>query len=446
MVRDMLADLTTGDGLSVGLRDWPGALEALMDGLVQRGPAPDGAVAILGPLEARLMAVDHAVLGGLNEGTWPAAPDAGPWMSRAMMSAFGLDLPERRLGLAAHDVMTAMQRPRVTLGRALLAAGEPTVASRWWQRVTAFAGDAAEPAFGRGRRLLDFVAALDAADTVPPAPRPEPRPSVAARPKVLRVTEVGPLVRDPYAVYAKRVLQLEPLDPLDRAPHAGDRGSLIHDVMRRFAADAEARGTGAREAYQRAVAAALRALNDAPDAKALWGARLNALTDHVVAWESARPPNPLVEVKAESVIAGDGRLIGRIDRLDTDADGRVAVLDYKTGRPPSPKQVAALLEPQLPLEAALVMAGAVEGIPAAPPLGALVYVQLTDPKVPISEVVVSGGDEAVALAQSAMAALERLYRHYQLPTTGYLSRARVPFEADQSGDYDHLARVAEWQR
>src|SRR3546814_14486973 len=75
-------------------------------------------VAILGPLEARLQHAELLVLGGLNEGTWPAAATPGPWLSRPMQAAFGLPLPERGIGLAAHDFYQAFCAPPVYLTRA----------------------------------------------------------------------------------------------------------------------------------------------------------------------------------------------------------------------------------------------------------------------------------------------------------------------------------------
>ncbi|GAB5373913.1 MAG: hypothetical protein AcusKO_03750 [Acuticoccus sp.] len=229
-----LSELATPLPAAIDGSDWPATFDSLISGVVVRGAHEDAAVRILGPLEARLQHFDHVVLGGLNEGVWPAAADAGPWMSRGMMSAFGIELPERLIGLAAHDVFIAAHAPCVTLSRAGKAAGEPTVASRWWQRILAFCGAEAEPALIRGADLLAFAERLETRPSVAPAERPEPRPPVAARPTRVAITDVGRLVRDPYAYYARRILHLRPLDPLEAEPHGGDRGELIHNVLNDF--------------------------------------------------------------------------------------------------------------------------------------------------------------------------------------------------------------------
>lgn len=446
MVEEALAELSRHALLAVPPRDWPSTFEALISGLVVRAPLAEDAVRILGPLEARLQAFDHAVLGGLNEGTWPALPDAGPWMSRGMMADFGIDLPERRIGLAAHDFAMAACQPRVTLTRARKAAGEPTVASRWWQRLLAFAGDGAADARARGERLRHLAAELDRRAPVPPPPRPEPKPPVEVRPTRFTVTEVARLVRDPYAVYARRVLGLEPLDPLEQDPGAGDRGELVHKVLARFVREGHHRGADAEAQFRRIAEEELEGLAHAPEAQALWGARLAYIAPFVAAAEAERADRAtasLVEVPAEAEMAGGVLLRGRFDRVDVGRDGALEVIDYKTGNPPSKKEVMAFFEPQLPLEAALIRAGAVEGIDPEAPIAVLSYVRVAGGRVPVEWKPVAG-EEAGDLAAEARDRFEALAALYADPARGYVSRARVQYSADVEGDYDHLARAAEW--
>ncbi len=444
-VLTMLTELSERDELALPASDWPATFEALIDGIVVRARPLDDAVRILGPLEARLQSFEHAVLGGLNEGTWPGAPDTGPWMSRGMMGAFGIDLPERRIGLSAHDFFTAAHQPRVTLTRARKAAGEPTVASRWWQRLAAFAGPAANAARERGATLTAWAAMLDERPAGRPAPRPEPKPPVSARPTSFSVTEVARLVRDPYAIYARRILDLKPLEELDQEPGAGDRGELFHVVMAEFIGKGHHRAPDAAARFCRIVDDAIATLSFAPEAQALWGARLRYLAPYVVAAEQERAgmaDASLVEVAATTDLAPGPILRGRIDRIDMGAAG-AEIIDYKTGNPPSGKQVKTFLEPQLPLEAALLRAGAVAGAPAELPLTGLAYVALGAGRNPVRWAGVAA-DDAAALADEARARLTALHALYQCEDHGYLSRARPMRDVDV-GDFDHLARAAEWQ-
>ena len=171
------------------------------------------AIAILGPLEARLQSFDLTILGGLNEGTWPGTTPADPWFSRPMRETLGLEQPERGIGLAAHDFAILMAGGDVLLTRAAKARGAPTIASRWLQRLTQLTGGLdlkiSEGSYREDARRLCEV------DPAPPIRPPAPKPAVAARPRRLSVTEIETWLRDPYAIYARHVLKLRPLDPLD---------------------------------------------------------------------------------------------------------------------------------------------------------------------------------------------------------------------------------------
>ncbi|MEI9989272.1 MAG: double-strand break repair protein AddB [Rhizomicrobium sp.] len=409
---------------------------------LQRGGHPR--VAILGPLEARLQSFDTVVLGGLNEGSWPRAPAADPWFSRPMRKALGLEQPERAIGQAAHDFAALSAGPRVVLTRAKKAEGAPTVASRWVERLSQLTG-------GLGLRTderdvlkpgLDYLAlahGIDEAGMATPEKRPAPRPPVAARPKKLSVTEIERWVRDPYAIYARRVLRLEVLDPLDAAIGPLERGNAVHKVLERFVK--EHPGPLGDDAALTLVAIAdqVFAAEGTPKAAlALWRPRFaNAALWFVEQERVLREvrETSLTEIKGLWKVTPGFELSGIADRIDILEDGSAAIFDYKTGKPPRPKQIKAFLAPQLLLEAEMLRAGAF-GDPRE--AAALVYVWF------------SGGRERgaleevdLALVPEAVARLKRYIALFEKETTPYLPRLR-PQNVDFTGDYDHLARVREW--
>jgi ATP-dependent helicase/nuclease subunit B len=193
-------------------------------------------IRILGPLEARLLDSERVLLGGLNEGTWPPETHADAWLSRPMRRRLKLDLPERRIGLTAHDFAQAVSAREVIVSRARKQNGVETVASRFLQRLAAVAPeDAWKAVRDRGGRYLALARALERPNPQAPIKRPEPKPPVAARPARLSVTEIETLIRDPYSIYARHVLRLDPLDEIDADPGAAERGTILHEAFSEFA-------------------------------------------------------------------------------------------------------------------------------------------------------------------------------------------------------------------
>ncbi|MBV9373587.1 MAG: double-strand break repair protein AddB, partial [Alphaproteobacteria bacterium] len=192
-------------------------------------------LAIWGLVEARLQQPDLVVLGGLNEGSWPPSPEHDPWMSRQMRRAFGIAVPERTIGIAAHDFAQALAAPEVALTRAARSEGAPTVPSRWLLRLDAVLRavglDGALKPDDTVRRAAEQI---DRADEYRPLAAPEPRPPLAARPRQLSVTQIETWLRDPYAIYARHILGLKALDELDADPGRAELGTIIHRTLDAF--------------------------------------------------------------------------------------------------------------------------------------------------------------------------------------------------------------------
>ncbi len=440
----------------VAPQDYPAILHSLMAGRMVRPVRRSHArLQILGPLEARLQHVDRLILGGLNEGVWPARAETGAWLNRPMRAQLGLEAPERQIGLAAHDVAQGLGAPDVILTRADRADGQPTVPSRWWLRLENLVGGVAD---GDDRKTiphgdwLEMARALDRpVREAAQINRPEPRPPVAARPARLSVTGINDLFRDPYAIYARHVLKLNVLDDLDASAAARERGDMIHKILERFSV--EHPGPMPTEAYAKLMAIAGDEFDKAdsrPAVRAIWYPRFVAAAEWFLEWEAARRgaiATTFVELKGEHAIDLQGRqftLSGIADRIDVLKDGTLSILDYKTGAVPTAKQTTAKFSVQLPLEAAMAQAGAfhMEGKgPAAAATSELAYVDLKNGAV--VDAIENGKD----IMEEAMGSLDHtvsLLTKFEDDTTAYVSRPRPQF-LSYDGDYDHLARVKEWQ-
>jgi ATP-dependent helicase/nuclease subunit B len=434
-------------------RDYPELFRTIAsERMVRRPGAPGARVRIYGPLEARLQDADRVVLGGLVESVWPPEPQTDPWLNRPMRQQLGLDLPERRIGLSAHDFAQSLGAKEVFLSYPAKREGTPVVVSRFVQRLSAVAGeDDWKAVKARGRKYLDFARALDATGRPVPAARPAPTPPLDARPKQLSVTEIEDWLRDPYSIYAKRILKLQALDPVDTPPGARDRGTVIHkaigDFTVKFASGLPADPYGELIALGREAFAPLM---DYPEAEAFWWPRFERIARWFVEWEVARRKlvqAVFAETGGELKISDDFLLTARADRIDLMKDGSLAVLDYKTGAPPTAKQVKAGLSPQLTLQAAMLRHGTFNEVTLAgkASVSELLYLRLSggDP----------GGEEQPRdfkdstvdeEADKALARLKDVVARFASAEQPYLSFSRPMFFGRSYGDYDHLARVKEW--
>ena len=427
-------------------RHYPALFGALAAGAVVRplfGRHPR--LFIWGLLEARLQQADLLVLGGLNEGTWPAAAEHDPWMSRAMRQHFGLSSPERAIGLAAHDFAQAFGAPQVALTRAARREGVPTVPSRWLLRL-----DAVLRALRleiRAQETIEEAARLiDEPTEPPPRPAAPACPPLAARPRRLSVTEIETWLKDPYAIYARHVLDLKALDELDADPGRAELGTIIHGALDEFLK------LYPRELPAEAEAELLRigrecfgALLSRPGVWAFWWPRFERIVRWLVGEERSYRrglEESLSERRGSLLLSAPGgpfTLTAKADRIDRLKEGGFAIIDYKTGLLPSKREIAAGFAPQLPLEGAILRAGGFEGLKGAP--SALEYWRLGQGERAGERVRIDDGNPAV-LIDDSLHRLERLIARFDDPSTPYLA---VPWvrRAPRYSDYRHLERVEE---
>jgi ATP-dependent helicase/nuclease subunit B len=454
------AEAAKASGLMVQLNDYPDVFQtAFADRMVRRPEAVGAQLRIYGPLEARLTQNDRVILGGMVEGIWPPTPRIDPWLSRPMRHQLKLDLPERRVGLSAHDFAQLLGTSEVVLSRAAKVGGAPAVASRFLQRLQAVAGAARwAAAKAAGDAYVHYADELDRPASVTPVTQPAPKPPRAARPLKLSVTAIEDWLRDPYTIYAKYILRLAPLDPVDMPLSAADRGSAIHEALGEFTQTFPAGLPADPARTLREIGAKHFApLMDRPEARALWWPRFHRIANWFANWEIGRRINVAgieAEIRGEIPIhLGDGRtfiLSARADRIERRTDRSFAILDYKTGHPPTGKQVRMGLSPQLTLEAAILRAGGFEGIAAGSSVSELVYVKLSGNNPPgVEKVLELKRDRAEQpqlpddAADEALAKFEILIRKFENEATPYTS-LNLSMWSNRYGSFDDLARIKEW--
>lgn len=443
--------IANGDALPpVGARAFADLVGALLEGeTVRSAGTPHPRLRILGALEARLLRADRLVLAGLEDGVWPRGAPIDPFLSRPMRERMGLPSPERRLGLTAHDFAQAACSPEVVMVHSLRREGGPAVESRWLWRLRTLTRGAGIDLPTR-TEVLDWARALDAPGRYSPVKRPAPKPPLEARPTQFAVTRIEALTRDPYAIWARDILRLFPLDRPDEPVESKARGTAIHTAFENFAAAwAEGEPTDATGLFERLYLEALVA-QGLPRAMM---ARERALAREAARWAAdlerdRRADGREVHVEQSGELwlpVGEQRikLTAKADRIEITPEGLGHVLDFKTGAAPSDKQVKTGFSPQLTLTMAILTAGGFKGLKAY--AGELTYLRVTG-RTPPGEVIVcrAAGSDSEEAAANAYEGVIRLLGAYQDPGRGYLSRTAPQFVKTYAGDYDHLARVLEW--
>jgi ATP-dependent helicase/nuclease subunit B len=440
-----------GEGLKFPPRGLDNVLAALMLGFqVRTSDIRRQDIFIWGQIEARLQNPDLLILAALNEDKWPEPADPGPWLSRGMRLAAGLEPPERQSGLAAHDFAQAMGNGAVIVAYSERLGTSPAIASRLVQRLEAFAGDEASIAMrAKGQIWLDAARQLDAVANVQEAPRPAPNPSAGQRPKKLSVTEIETLMRSPYDVYAKHVLKLRPMDPLGENPDARERGNIIHDIFARFVIDGcDVMAPDALNTLNAMAVEGFAGLDAIGERRDIWLRRFDTAARFFLEFErerNERVKRRHAEIDGEWKLPTGFTLIGRADRVDEMVDGTLEIIDFKTGSPPTPGTMKAFEAPQLLLEAAMGAAGAMAGIAGAD-TSALTYV-----KVGLGPEAFVPKDFTLAdefgLMDAADEASRRMQRHvdvFLFQNTPMLARILPLPNQRFAGAYEHLARMAEW--
>ncbi|SFK47666.1 double-strand break repair protein AddB [Methylocapsa palsarum] len=411
---------------------------------------------IYGLLEARLMEADLILIGGLDETVWPPLARTDAFLNRPMRAALGLTPPERKLGQTAHDFEQAMGRTRVILSRAAKRGGSPTVASRFIQRMAAVADRELDECRARGDAYLRLARTIDRPDkTAPALRRPEPKPQIALRPTRLSVTAIEKLRRDPYAIYAEHVLGLFELRALGAAPEAAELGGAVHAALEQFGRKYPGPHLPSQDEARRQLRVLVRtavaaAHLDDPSFEALRWPWIEKTIDFCLGFEARRRPSIaslLVECAGEiDIPLADGTrftLSARADRIEIGQDGRVTLVDYKTGTPPGAQEILVGFAPQLTLEAAMASRGAFS-LPAD--VGALdaLYVKLGGPGGGKEHLVAfKGGPDFLEVAEAHFIGLVDLLEQFRDPGTPYPPRPFPKFAAAYNC-YDHLARVREW--
>lgn len=416
---------------------------------------PHRRILILGQLESRLIRRDVMILGGLNEGTWPREVGHDPWMSRPMRRSFGLPPADRSTGLAAHDFAEHLSADKIFVTRSLKSDGTATVPARWVQKLKTLLNAQKIPFnWSAGSDYLRWVQQIDAPASVTPlyAATPAPMPPLAARPQVLSATWIEKWMKNPYRVYAEKILKLRILDTVDKDMLHAERGSFVHDVLMEFVkAYQHQMPDNAKDILLDLGRARLTKLENIAPHWHYWWPRFERIVDWFVTEETNWRKDALpwiqeetgaIEIYQNKDTGRSFKITAKADRIDRLKTGGVVVMDYKTGTPPSQTKIKSGTAPQLPIECLILQKGGYRDAIQDPQK--MVYWKISGAHSGAGEINLLKSlnvEETIAATDEGLSTLVSAFEN---PETPYIAKNISGRLYDDEKSYAHLARTAEW--
>ena len=419
--------------------------EALLSGTMVRekyGAHPR--LRILGAIEARLCSFDCVIISSLNEGTMPETSSSNAWLSRPMQKDFGLPLPEKSIGVLAHDFYEMVCGKEIYLTRAEKVQSTPTIKSRWWLRIETVAD-----ALGFDMQkitdspYLKWAQKLDKSETISPISSPSPQPPLAARPRELWASDIEKLLYDPYSVFASKILKLRKLNDINLAPDAVDLGIIIHSLLENFYTSYPKNFPDNAADILHNMAQKIFEENNIPcETMAFWQPKIDKIINWIISAEQDYRFD-ITETFCEksgtinfSSAAGDFTIGAKADRIDVTKDGTLNIIDYKTGSHHTAKEIKAGYAPQLPIEGIIAEQGGFKDIPAKT-VSNISYWHL-------GEEIVSIEKDIENILYDNFEKIKKLINHFDNPDSAYFSRPNPKYSLSHS-DYTHLSRINEWE-
>lgn len=434
----------------------PKQLRAMLDLLLSAETAYDlneehPQLRILGPIEARLMHADVVILAGLNEGEWPGQVDAGAFLNRALLKSIGLSLPERTVGLQAHDFYCALFGEQVYLTRSRKNGGQPQSISRFLERLELVFGEHWLSIAARGEPWLRLARTLDLPEQYQTfsLSKPTPKAPLARKKLYFSVSELDHLMRDKYSYFASAILHLQPIDDGQDDNPSTAFGQMVHEGLahcKDIFLNPPSDHHDLIEYIMSCFKKAGETLQIEPLIQQSWQMRL----DHIARWLCTQILMQAPDIE-DIHLETSGRygwtttsginvsMSARADRIDLLKDGRVRLIDYKTGAEINLSKMKIGLKAQLPLEAFILQNNGFDGLSSAP-IASLNYIFLKG-RHQKNTVVALKGSEAEDLSVQYFDKANQIIE-YVLQDDAVFEPSSVV--KDIKSQYLHLSRIEEW--
>ena len=402
-------------------------------------------IAIMNSIEARLLSADIYIMAGLNEDTFPRISSDDPWMSRPMKAKFKLPLPERKVGLSSHDFVEFFCKKNVIMTHATKVDGTNSITSRWLTKLSAIIKIAdIKLDTSLTDEVMSWISASNLNTSSSRCDRPSPCPPLSARPKELSATWIEKWYRDPYIIFANKILSLKKLDDINPVAGPAELGTVIHNSLEEFK---KKKLSTFSELMDLMVKNSVEYM-DIPQID-FWYSKFENVAKWFIDYEQS--VKNLIDYSFEEesgsfAVTPDFTITAKADRIDILRDNRAIIFDYKTGTPPSEEEILSGYAPQLPIEALILKNAGFKNIKTNSKVGGVRYIKLTGSQN--GHITGEKFDESIdEILDTALKNLKENIEKFSKPTTPYLSRPnpnKVGHSIESYSEYTHLARVKEW--
>jgi len=426
---------------------------------------------LYGAWEMRMQSVSRVIIGSMNEGDWPPKHRHSIWLSPKQETALGFLTADQRKGLAAHDFLQSCGYDEVIMTRAKRVGDTPSVESSFLTRVRGFLPPSCPLAVsqedGGGRAMTDgegydirrVARAVVCGGEEKTHAIVRPTPKAILRCESLSVSAITMLRDNPYRFYARYILGLKPLNPLNKKGDHRAVGNIIHALCASFWERYRQMPFSSVEEGARFFIAEgeKRVMSQGYDP--YFACQLRNRIEQIGFWfadEALRMEEEGIAFMAAEargrLACGDTWIEAKADSLH-EGDGGLTLVDYKTGSSPLKQDIHKQRDVQLTLEALIARAGGFDGI-GQRAVADVRYMALKGKKRRVvpeaggSRIMVEG-KELDTLLEEVRPTLEACLAHYKGQTQPY----HALFDKKGGGwrgapssydPYAHMARFGTW--
>jgi ATP-dependent helicase/nuclease subunit B len=394
------------------------------------------AINIISLQESRLINYDLVIVPNLNDGVFPVNIATDPYMSKSMRLKFGLPIKEVEIGEVCYDFIQLLSQKEVLLSRSSKMNGETTTKSRFLQRLETFleckklALDKCKSIVNTYREYADIQYNI-INDIYKKRPNPLNQEEKLTR---LSATNIETLAKNPYDIYARKILKLYRLNIIRKINAAINIGTITHKIFEIYCKEYEKYRDNIVELVNDVLE---KSFVDDKISMELYFDKLVGIINEFIKIDSVARQNNykiLTEEKLDHIIDEENfKIYAIIDRIEI-LNNNVKIIDYKTGGLPNFNDIIYGEKLQLSIEALILSKNSfniedLEYLKIESDKYTVVPNEKQKDKIKIDE-----------LLKNTEEFILKLVKFFNSGLNGYVATSRNK----EYSDYNILSRVNEW--